>query len=72
MDMAADIADFLAEAGMSGSGTTTAPMPYKQEILNDTEIVSEQEHKTYMPQVGSLQWYAGIRHDIPFEVTRLA
>ena len=72
LDMAADIADFLADAGMSGSRTTTAPMPYKQEILGDTELVSEQEHKTYMSQVGSLQWYAGMRYDIAFEVTRLA
>ena len=72
LDMQADIVDFLTEAGMSGCRATTAPMPYKDEILTDTIPVSEQEHKQYMSQVGSLQWYAGIRYDIAFEVTRLA
>ena len=72
LDMEADIADFLEDAGMSGSRLTTAPMPYKEEILSDTSPVSEQEHKKYMSQVGSLQWYANIRYDIAYEVTRLA
>jgi len=72
LDMEADIADFLDGAGMAGSRLTTAPMPYKEEILSDTTPVSEQEHKLYMSQVGSLQWYAGIRYDIAYEVTRLA
>ena len=48
LDMEANIADFLTEAGMSGSRATTAPMPYKEEILSDTTPVSEQEHKLYM------------------------
>ena len=47
-------------------------MPYKSEIMSDPSPVSDQDHSLYRSIVGSLQWYAGYRYDIAYEVTRLA
>ena len=68
MDMVTDIEAFLAEVGVDGSRTTTAPMPYKGELTQDKEGVSEQEQ--FRSTLGSLNWYTNARYDI--EVARIA
>ena len=72
MDMVTDIEAFLAEVGVDGSRTTTAPMPYKGELTQDPEGVSEQEHKWFRSTLGSLNWYTNARYDIAYEVARIA
>ena len=47
IDQTRDIEVFLAEAGMTSARATSAPMPYKQDIMNDTTPLSDQEHKQY-------------------------
>ena len=47
IDQTRDIEVFLADAGMSAVRATSAPMPYKQDIMSDTTLLSEQEHKQY-------------------------
>ena len=54
MDMITDIEAFLADAGVDTSRRTTAPMPYKAELTEDTRGVSEQEHKWYRFMLRSL------------------
>ena len=72
MDMANDIADFLTDIGVDGCRNTSAPMPYKAELTDDTEEVSEQEHIWFRSVLGSLGWYTNVRYDIAYEVNRIA
>ena len=72
MDMANDIADFLTDTGVDGCKNTSAPMPHKAELTNNTEEVSEQEHRWFRSVLGSLGWYTNVRYDIGYEVNRIA
>ena len=72
IDQTRDIEVFLAEAGMTSARATSAPMPYKQDIMNDTTPLSDQEHKQYRSWVGSLSYFLHTRYDIAYEVHRLA
>ena len=70
VDQTEDIRVFLDESGMTGARTQHAPMPDKHEISSDPELVTEQEHKMYRSQVGSLMYFTETRHDISYEVSR--
>ena len=72
VDQTEDIADFLADNNMTSVRGQHAPMPNKHEISSDPTPVSEQEHKMYRSLVGSLTYFCETRHDIAYEVTRLA
>ena len=72
MDMVNDIADFLTDTGVDGSRNTSAPMPYKVELTQDTEELGDQEHKWFRSVLGSLGWYTNVRYDIAYEVSRIA
>ena len=72
MDMITDIEAFLVDTGADGSRLTTAPMPYKAELTQDTAGVSDQEHKWFRSVLGSLNWYTNVRYDIAYEVARIA
>ena len=47
-------------------------MPDKKEIASDPTLLSEQDHKKYRSQVGSLSYFCETRHAITYEVARLA
>ena len=72
VDQTRDIEVFLAEAGMTAVRATSAPMPYKHDIVSDTTPLSDQEHKQYRSWVGSLSYFLHTRYDIAYEVGRLA
>ena len=72
IDQTRDIEVFLADAGMTSVRATTAPMPYKQDVMSDTTPLSDQEHKQYRSWVGSLSYFLHTRYDIAYEVHRLA
>ena len=72
MTMEHDLRVFLEDHGMAQVREVTAPMPTKEEILSDDTGVSEQEHQEYRAKVGSLSWFVVCRHDIAYEVSRLA
>ena len=58
VDMVDDLEEFLDDWGMLECKPVLAPMPDKYEITRNMEPVSEQQHRDYRSQVGSLAWYA--------------
>ena len=72
IDQTEDIKEFLIDNKMVGARSQLAPMPNKHEISSDPTPVSEQDHRVYRSQVGSLTHFTETRHDIMYEVTRLA
>ena len=72
MDQTDEIKVFIDDNPMTGVRAQTAPMPDKKEIASDPTLLSEQDHKKYRSQVGSLSYFNETRHDIAYEVARLA
>ena len=72
IDQTEDIKDFLDDHGMTCVRAQRAPMPNKHEISSDPTPVTEQEHKLYRSQVGSMSYFCETRHDIIYEVARLS
>ena len=64
MDQTEDIKVFIDDNQMTGVRAQSAPMPDKHEIASDPTLLSEQEHKKYRSQVGSLSYFCETRHDI--------
>ena len=67
VDQTDEIQVFLEDNNMMGVRAQTAPMPY-----SDPVPLSVQEHKQYRSLVGSLSYFCETRHDITYEVNRLA
>ena len=57
---------------MMGVRAQTAPMPYKREMAGNPVPLSVQEHKKYRSLVGALSYFCETRHDMTYEVNRLA
>jgi hypothetical protein len=72
VDQTQDIKVFIEDNQMTGVRAQSAPMPDKHEIASDPALLSEQDHKKYRSQVGSLSYFNETRHDIAYEVARLA
>ena len=72
VDQTEDILVFIEDNQMTGVRAQSAPMPDKHEIASDPALLSEQDHKKYRSQVGSLSYFNETRHDIAYEVARLA
>ena len=72
VDQTDDILVFLEDNQMKGVRAQSAPMPDKKEIASDPTLLSEQDHKRYRSQVGSLSYFCETRHDIAYEIARLA
>ena len=69
----ADIRAWLIEEDMWGCRTVQAPMPDKDEMLDDMRSVTAQEHKWIRSNVGSMGYYAvQTRWDIAYEINRIA
>ena len=72
VDQTQDILVFIEDNQMEGARAQSAPMPDKKEIASDPTLLSEQDHKRYRSQVGSLSYFCETGHDITYEVARLA
>ena len=70
MDQTHDIKVFIEDNQMTGVRgllrAQSAPMPDKHEIASDPALLSEQDHKKYRSQVGSLSHFNETRHDIAY------
>ena len=64
VDQTDDILVFIEDNQMKGVRAQSAPMPDKKEIASDPTLLSEQDHKRYRSQVGSLSYFCETRHDI--------
>ena len=66
-------AAWLIEEDMWGCRTVHALMPDKDEMLDDMQSVTAQEHKWIRSNVGSMGYYAvQTRWDVAYEINRIA